>query len=121
MTIGEAIQRSDALHPNGFDQATKIGWLSDLDGRIYEEIIKTHEGGAEAFSGYTAADPSTRLLAPEPFSALYIPYLIMQVDYYNAEITRYNNSSVVYNLAYQDFANWYNRTHMPLQKGVLKF
>lgn len=122
MTIQEAIQYSDSLHPNGYDQETKISWLSDLDGRIFEEIINTHENGIETFTGYTTdTNTSTKLLVQEPYSNLYIPYLISKVDYYNAEISRYNNSSAVYNLAYQDFANWYNRTHMPKQKGVIKF
>ena len=45
MTIMEAINRIDAIKPNGYPQLEKIRWLSTLDGNIKANIIDTHEGG----------------------------------------------------------------------------
>ena len=39
MTISEAITKIDALRPNMYTDAEKIGWLSKLDGMIYYEIL----------------------------------------------------------------------------------
>lgn len=54
-------------------------------------------------------------MVPNPYDDLYIKYLMAQVDYHNAELARYNNSMVMYNIALSDFANWYNRSHRPKQ------
>ena len=42
MTAGEAIHRVDELEPNQFSDAQKLRWLSNHDGQIYEELVKTH-------------------------------------------------------------------------------
>lgn len=40
MTINEAIKLTDALYPgNRFDNEMKTLWLSEIDGKIFEEII----------------------------------------------------------------------------------
>ena len=43
MTIGEVLAEVDEINPNTIDDAVKIGWLSKLDGRIFDETILTHE------------------------------------------------------------------------------
>ena len=40
MTINEAIEMVDRLKPNQYEHEQKVGWLSKLDGMIYEEIRK---------------------------------------------------------------------------------
>ena len=119
MKIIEAINAIDTLKPNGYTQTEKIGWLSYLDGMIKTEIIDTHEGAEEiSFSGYDEnTDLDTELLAAEPFGRdLYIKYLENQMDYYNGETEKYNNSLTMYQAAYLAFARWYNRSHLPISK-----
>lgn len=118
MTIKEALETTDTLKPNAFQAKEKIKWLSELDSRIKKEILDTHEGAPE-FGGYGGtADTQTILLAPEPYSDVYIKYLIAQMDFYLAEIARYNNDMVLFNTAYDEFARWYHRTHKPLQTKI---
>ena len=117
MKIIEAINAIDALKPNGFSQMEKIRWLSTLDGIIKKEILDVHEGGEEAsfvpYDETTAAD--TQLLASEPYGPdLYVKYLENQIDYYNGETEKYNNSLLMYQSAYLAFARWYSRSHRPL-------
>ena len=123
MTLMEAMHRADALKPNSYSNAEKIKWISMLDGLIKEKIVDTHEGGENVvFNGYEEdCDLTTVLLVPAPYDEIYIHWLAMQIDLTNGEFARYNNSKTVYNFAYQDFANYWNRTHMPLGKTLKYF
>lgn len=119
MTIIEAINNVDAVKPNSYSQAQKVKWLNNLDGIVKKEIIDTHEGAEKvSFNGYTEeTDTSTQLLIPAPYDVVYIRYLEMQIDYANGEYRKYNNSTIAYNAAYSAFEKYYNREHMPLNKG----
>ena len=118
MNIIEAINRIDALKPNTYEQLDKIRWLSELDGKIKTEIIDTHEGSdAVVFNEYNENTPlDTELLIPAPYDEVYLLWLEAKIDYANKEYGKYNNSSNMYNVAYHDYAKYYNRTHMPIQR-----
>lgn len=119
MKIIEAINRIDAVKPNSYSQEEKVRWLSALDGTVKKEIIDTHEGGEKVvFNGYTETTPiTTELIIPAPYDDVYIRYLEMQIDYANGEYGKYNNSMVMYNLAYAAFEKFYNKEHRPLARG----
>jgi hypothetical protein len=118
MTILEAINKIDATKPNSYGQPDKIRWLSVLDGIIKREIIDTHEGAeGVTFDGYTEnTDLTKELLVPAPYDDIYLRYLELQIDYANNEFGKYNNSMQMYRAAYNAYANFYNRTHMPIGK-----
>ena len=118
MTIMDALYRIDELKPNSYSQSEKIKWLSSLDGLVKSKIIDTHEGGeAVIFSGYDEnTELSTELLVPAPYDDVYLRWLETQIDYANGEYGKYNNSATVFNTAYTEYANYYNRTHMPIGK-----
>lgn len=115
MTIIEAINRIDDLKPNGFTQNDKVRWLSTCDGMISRDVLETHEDGPEEpFAGYGPDTPvDTELLVPYPYDQLYIFWLECQIDYYNAEYTKYNNSVLRFHDDFTTFQNWYNRNHKP--------
>lgn len=115
MKIIEAINRIDSLKHNTYTQSDKIAWLSELDWMAKREIIDTHEGGESIeFSGYDdTTDTNTELLMPAPFDKAYLLWLEAQIDYYNGEYDKYNNSMDMFHTAYQGYRNYYNRTHMP--------
>ena len=123
MTIIEMITDVDAMKPNGYEQIYKIQWLSQLDSRIKQDIIDTHEGGEDvSFSGYNADTPlDTKLLVQSPHDEVYRYWLEAQIDYANGEYTKYNNSMAMFNTAYSAFERYYNRTHMPIGKSVKFF
>lgn len=118
MTIMDSINRIDTLKPNRYDISEKIKWLSTLDERIMNEIIVTHEASEGiVFNGYTEETAlTTKLLAPSPYDELYLYWLEAQIDYWNGEYGKYNNSIAMFNTAYTAFVNHYNRTHMPKGK-----
>jgi hypothetical protein len=118
MTIIEAITRIKVLKPDTFLQQDIIRWLSVLDGIIKKEIIDTHEGGEDViFNGYNEqSDLTQEMLVPAPYDDIYLRWLEAQMDYTNGEYNKYNNSMVVYNESYTNFARFYNSTHMPKGK-----
>lgn len=120
MTIIEAINKIDALKPNGYKQADKIKWLSNLDWAVKAEVIDTHEGGENVtFNGYDVNSPlDTVLLVPDLHDDVYIKWLEAQIDYTNGEYGKYNNSITMFNTAYSDYQRYYNRTHMPHGKSL---
>lgn len=111
MTIAEAITNLGSVKPHQYGEDVLIRWLSDLDGLIFEEVMKGREGAPESFTRYTD-DMGAELLVPEPYADIYIRYMAAQVDFYNAEYDRYNNSMLMFNTMYTAFADWYNRNHM---------
>lgn len=136
MTIREAIDRADTLKPNQYPDELKIQWLSELDNRIYNDLFLTHEDNPYETPSdvpnsntpledsddeetptlsFPYTDDSVYLLAESPYDVLYPSYLKAKIDELNEETTRYANSAATYNSQYQDYARWYNRTHMPIQ------
>lgn len=122
MTISEVLEFVDELKPNQYLDAEKINWLSKLDHTIFSEIISTHENPSiTSFDGYDEdVDRDTVLLAPAPYDSMYSHYIESQIDLYNAEYTRYNNSASVFNADYASFSKWYRRNHMPLASNKYK-
>ncbi len=117
MKTMEAIASIDELKPNGYSLEVKLAWLSYLDGMIKREIIDTHQGAEMTeFTAYDVnTDEQTELLVQEPFAQeLYISFLENQIDYFNGETAKYNNSLMKYQGAYAAYSRWYNRTHLPI-------
>ena len=123
MKIIEVINRIDSLKHNTYTQNDKVAWLSRLDSLIKRLIIDTHEGGEKVtFTGYDdKTDLNTELLVPAPFDEMYLRWLEAQIDYHNGEYDKYNNAVLMYQTAYDGYANYYNRNHMPLGKKIKYF
>ena len=123
MKIVEAIDRIDGMKHNTYSYSEKVAWLSRLDSMVKMLIIDTHEGWEDVvFDGYTdRTDEWTELLVPAPFDEMYIRWLEAQIDYANGEYGKYNNSILMYQTAYDAYANYYNRNNMPLGKKIKYF
>lgn len=131
MKCAEIIARVDSLSPNQYSVNDKLSWLSELDGKIFLEVILTHEDIREdIISRAEHDDVSGQLTWPSYLSSddavivdatygmdMYCYYLQAMIALNNAESTKYNAATVAFNNAYQSWANWYNRTHRPVQLG----
>ena len=118
MRISDAVMLVDKLKPNGYTLDVKIGWLSKLDGQIFEEIFKTHEGSPVISFEIYGGDVERELLVPEPFAEdIYVNFLEAQIDRENGETAKYNQSVTLFNNAYHTFSAWYNRTRSPMPSG----
>ena len=115
MKARDVITAIDQLKPNDFTRSEKLGWLGRLEQMIRQEIIIPHGGAADDGADF---NEDTELLAQTPYDDIYELWLEAQIDRQYSEIAKYNNSITAFNAAYQTFANWYNRTHMPLGQAV---
>ena len=108
MTLIKAIEDFDSSRSNNVSYAQKVRWISELDAKINDEYLLPR-GGTEftPYSLETGGD--TRLKAPEAFSEIYALYLNMKLDYFNGEITRFNNSAVLFNRLYKEMGDAINR------------
>ena len=117
-TISSVIAQVDAIKPNQYTALQKIQWLSECDSMVFSEVIAKHAPDNDAPSAFIpyeeSTDPDTTLLARPPHDVIYRHYLTAQIDLANQELLRYNNSSAMFNTAYQAFRAWYTRCHMPL-------
>lgn len=113
LTIARVIEQLDRMKPNKFDDDDKIRWLSALDGKIFEELFRDHEGlddiEFEPYGEETSGE--TELLVQGPYEDIYLKWLFAQVDRAHADASRYSNTMRVYNYAWADLANWVNRTY----------
>ena len=132
MKAMDLIERVDLLEPNDYGPEQKLRWLTTLDGKAFREVIETHEQSSEhvardprvAIGGATDMLPSyvngdEELLIEEPFALdVYYNYLQAMIAAENSETQRYNRRMVMFNAAYQEWTNWYNRTHVPKRAGT---
>lgn len=113
MTINKLMTLVDDLTPNQYSAEHKLRWLNELEQTVYLEILMTHGGDRpQTLAPYTPADNSV-LLAPDPFSRIYPLYLAGRIHYHNGETDRYNDAAAAFQQAWDEYRNWYNRTHTP--------
>ena len=125
MTASTIINLVDALSPNYYSNSQKLGWLATIDGKIYEEVLMTHEDAPEDEfdpSDYAPTGqgniPSLTLLVDDPYAEdLYSFYLLSRIAAANSEISKYDQFATMFNTAYTEWTNYYNKKHMPVKKG----
>lgn len=118
MTGLELIEQLDELEYNQYDTKQKLGWLYQLDGQIYREVIERHEGAPPMPSRYTTGNEE--LLIGEPYGeGIYISYMLAQIALFNGERARYNTQVISYNQQYDAWCADYNRRNLP--KGARQF
>lgn len=119
MTIQDALLQIDEVKPNQMEKRQKIAWLTEVDGRIYHDIMLRHErdgGVPDTCPHYDLeTDERENLLCPDPYSGMYRWYMEAQIDLINQEMDKYQNSYAQFNAAYGDYARKYKREHMPIQ------
>ena len=117
MKAMDVIERVDLLEPNDYSPEQKLRWLSTLDGKAVEEVIRTHEGGEEtALPHYESG--AEELVIPEPYGAdIYYYYLQAMIAAENSETQRYNKRMTLFNSAYTGWVNRYAAQHRAICAG----
>lgn len=116
MTIAEAIDITDKLTPNAYEEVDKVRWLLEIDRLVYDDLISTHEGAENIEKPeYSADDIADTLLVSEPYAEdIYVNFLQAKIAQQNGEDAKYNKAIIFYNDGYTRFAKAYNATHRPL-------
>ena len=93
------------------EKAEIVAWLTQMSGEISQKCAETDE------PKYTGdSDPGTELLIPDPYSMVYVYWLMKQIDLMNQEMDMYNNDNALFEQAYNTMHDWYNRTRIPVQR-----
>jgi hypothetical protein len=131
MTINDILTQVDEIQPNTYDENIKIAWLSELDGRIFNDVILTHEHDLvedeegnlvePEFVAYDENSENEELIIPNTYADIYRHWLFAQIAYSNGEVDRFNNSMVMYNSSLKEYYDWYNRNNLPIQKPLKVF
>ena len=105
MKAMDIIDRLDGLEPNQYSPEQKLRWLSILDGKIYEEVLRPREREPKGFKEY--ANGNEELLVPFPYGDdVYLNYLQAMVALENAETQRYNKRLQFFNNAYAEYEDF---------------
>ena len=108
-TINNVIAQVDRLRPNQFADVDKAAWLSELDGKISQEVMGMPGPVRYRFP----EDGNRQLLVPPPYENLYALYLFAMIDFHARDIDGYNASLVLFEQAQDEYRKFYRRTNMP--------
>ena len=118
MTIQEALDMIDEMKPNMMSRKMKIKYLNEIEGLVHQEIVMTHEHTEEEAikPHYTEeTEPGTEMIVPEPYSLLYVYWVMTKIDIQNMEDERYNADRAQFENHYNMMSDWWTRTRMPIQ------
>ena len=140
MTPEKAIQLADKMKPNMMSEDVKYQFLNEIEGKVFYEIIMTHENDENAECPHydppaeaedeeeteseeeteeteETEDEPAEMLAQAPYDMLYVYWLMAQIDHLNMEMDKYNNDRGLFENAWGNFADYWNRTKMPIQRN----
>lgn len=122
MTISEALSRVDGLKHNTYTREEKLGWLSQLDTMILQQVLCSQTPATAPCTSYGPdTDPNTVLLAESPFDEMYLRFMEAQMDYHNGEYSRYNNAILLFNRAFEAFTAHHLRNNPPEGLGRFQY
>lgn len=119
MTIAEVIAMVDEIRPNQITKQTKTMWLSEIEHRVFDEVMSRGIDFCPLFQFQPFSydgDDDTPLAVPDVYGDVYRAYLYSKIDLSLGEIDRYNNDVIMFQSAWQDYAAWYRRNHLPKER-----
>lgn len=120
MKLRELIESVDRQKPNQYGETDKTNWVNEIEQIVWDEIISQSEGEIPVLRRYQYDnDADAELLVPDPYCDVYMNYLFAKIDFSNAEFQRYNNDVALYSAAYDSFAGYWIRNHMPKQPASI--
>ena len=118
MKLQEAVDITDDMKPNMMKRPLKFKYLTEIEQLIHAEILMRHEHTEQQEEApvYTEeTDPETVLIVPDPYSMVYVYWLMSKIDIQNQEDARYNIDRSHFEQAYDTMSDWWTRTYMPIQ------
>ncbi len=114
MTLGECIQRADALRPNACTEQEKARWVLELEGELERDFFPRYEDWTppEKVSGRALT-----LLASGPFEELYVFRLLARLELADREWESRDAYNALANQLLSEFKKAWHRTHTARAPG----
>lgn len=117
MKISELIERIEKQRPDlNYSNEEYLDMIYSLYDEIYLNVFATHENCPNKKTRLCLND---ELELPNRYCDLYFYYLLSQLDFANADITRYSNDMIIFNRLFEEFEKYYNRNNLPLLKNTV--
>lgn len=83
-----------------------------------EEETEKELSRLPCFRPFREGEEMRELAVPVPYTDIYLYYLAAMIDFHNGDSSRYNDTMVLFNQAWADFAACYRQTHKPRQTNL---
>lgn len=103
MLTSTALAQSAALTGQVIDNAIRVQWLSEMDGKLALELRRDEE--------WTPYDPTEdiELLVPHPWDGLYVHYIAARTYLSNGEYDRYDPERELFEATLRDYKAYLRR------------
>lgn len=118
MTARELLTTIDQMRPNAFTDGEKLQFLNTIEGRIYTEILNRAEGNDLTFVPFREGEEEKELIVKIPYTDIYIYYMAAMIDFYNGDSSRYNDTMVLFNNVWDEYAAYYRENNKPKQTNL---
>ncbi len=108
MTLGECVQRADALRPNACTEREKALWVLELEEELKRDFFPRYEGWQ---APEKAPDRASELLAGGPFEELYVFRVLARLELADQVWDSYNAYNTLANELLSEFKKAWHRTH----------
>ena len=115
MKVREILARIMQIRPHAYTDEEMIGMLNTIEGRVYTDIFQKAEGFDGEFIPFQEGEEERELAVPAPFDELYLFFLMSRVDFLNGDTGRYNDTMVLLQNAWNEYAAYYRENHKPKQ------
>lgn len=117
MTLGECLERVDALRPNSAAETEKARWALEIEGELREVFFPRYRGDLPDGPRRWPEDAHKALLASGPYEAFYIYRLLARLDLMDEEMERYNLYTLLANRLESGFKKEWHRRHDRAETG----
>lgn len=118
MKVREVLMTVDQLRPNAYTDKEKIDMLNTIEGRVYTDIFQKAEGFEGEFIPFEEGQEERELAVPVPFTELYTFFLMSRIDFLNGDSGRYNDTMVLLQNAWDEYAAYYRENNKPKQTNL---
>ena len=101
MTVGDILRVVDATKANEYDDATKIGWINEVEGMIYCETANARK--AEFIPLRSSND---KVSLPEAYTRIYFLYIYAMMSLSKSEYTVYLRVIAEFEKAFSQYARF---------------
>ena len=104
MTVREMLDVIDATMPNEVDDALKVRWIKDVEGRVLCEIFKRSPDEVRKVLGEDDV-----LSVPEAYARIYVLFVVSMIEFSKRNYDGYAKLCAEFEKAFELYGRWYIR------------